>query len=234
MIAPLVTGASREAPSRLQARGWWPAAFALLLALQLVAAPPLAAARYDQGQRVEVTGIVSDPQGRPLSGIQVVLVASRNTFSFRELRRTDKDARRVAVTTNSTGEYRLEWPWDSYFNSFELLAGIPVPKGKSVDSLEVLERQDITRKMAAGSPVVIAVVVQNREFIDRFREFLASVKSDDERKVYGEMGKPDRVERVNYPDHVEATWWYFESGRAYRFRGGRLEQVVPFTPVTGR
>jgi hypothetical protein len=81
--------------------------------------------------------------------------------------------------------------------------------------------------------VVAAVVIHNRRVIDRFRDFLASVKSADEQRVYQEMGKPDRVERVQYPGSVEVSWWYFEAGRAYRFRDGRLEQVVPFDPVRG-
>jgi hypothetical protein len=47
------------------------------------------------------------------------------------------------------------------------------------------------------------------------------------------MGKPDRIRNVQYPRHLESSWWYFESGRVYRFRDGRLEQVVPFDPVRG-
>lgn len=205
------------------------AGFFLLLAL----AAPAGAARYAQGERIQVTGIVTGPEGRPLDGVRVVLEVSRNTFSFRELRRTDKDTRRVSAVTNAAGEYTLEWPWDSYFNRFELLVGVPVRR-RTGEALEVLERLDITGKVQAGSPVVVAAVVENRQFVDRFREFLASVKSDDERRVYEEMGKPDRVERVQYPDRLESSWWYFESGRAYRFRDGRLEQVVPFTPVRGQ
>ena len=62
---------------------------------------------------------------------------------------------------------------------------------------------------------------------------IASVKSDDEHRVYDEMGKPDEVKMVRYPDSVESTWWYFDRGRAYRFRDGHLEQVIPFDPVKG-
>jgi acyl-coenzyme A synthetase/AMP-(fatty) acid ligase len=68
---------------------------------------------------------------------------------------------------------------------------------------------------------------------DVLREFVASVHSDDERKVYDEMGRPDKVERVQYPERTEVSWWYFDAGRVYRFRDGRLEQVVPFEPVKG-
>jgi hypothetical protein len=193
--------------------------------------PPASAARYDQGQRVQVTGLVADRQGKPLDGIRVTLEVSRTYFSVRQLRRTQvDDVRRVSAVTNANGEYTVEWPWDSYFNHFELTAGVVVRKGRT-DRLEELAREDVTKRLLAGSPVVVSLVVENVKFLDSLRQFLALVKSEDERRTYDEMGKPDKVQRFEYPDHVEASWWYFESGRVYRFRSGRLEQVVPFTPV---
>ena len=203
------------------------------LALLLAALAPLAAARYAQGERIQVTGLVSDSQGQPIEGVRVVLAASRNVFSLREFRRVDQDTRRVAATTDAAGSFTIEWPWDSYFNKFELLAGVPVRKAGGREELQELARMDITSKVLTGSPVVTAVVIENRQFIDRLRQFLTTVRSDDERRIYQEMGKPDRVQTVRYPEHEEASWWYFESGRMYRFRDGRLEQVVPFDPVRG-
>ncbi|HKV07678.1 MAG TPA: carboxypeptidase-like regulatory domain-containing protein [Thermoanaerobaculia bacterium] len=209
-------------------------AFSWLLgaALFLSFVLPLAAARYAQGERVEITGIVSDAQGQPIENVRVMLVATRSYFSVRELRRTEGETRRVAATTDARGAYTLVWPWDSYFNQFELVAGVPVRKAKGGETLEVLAREDVTRKMK-GSPVVTSLAIQNRQFIDRLREFLASIDSDDERRIYEEMGKPDRIQRVESPGHLEESWWYFESGRMYRIRDGRLEQVVPFNPVQG-
>jgi 5-hydroxyisourate hydrolase-like protein (transthyretin family) len=202
----------------------------LLLAGALV---PAAAARYDQGQRVQVTGVISDVQGQPVADVRVVLEVSRSYFSIRQLRRTeDKDVRRVSATTNAAGEYTLNWPWDSYFNHFELVVGAPVhaPAGEKV---EEISREDVTRRVEAGSPVVVAVTVQNRRFLDNFRQFLASIRTDDQRKVYQEMGRPDRIRNVQYPGYLESSWWYFESGKVYRFHDGRLQQVVPFDPVHG-
>lgn len=199
--------------------------------LLLAAFSPVFAARYEQGERVQVTGIVADRNGRPLEGIRVTLEVSRSYFSLRQLRRTAADdVRRVSALTNAKGEYTLEWPWDSYFNHFELVSGVPVRKG-SEDRLEELAREDVTKRLLAGSPVVVSPVVENTKFLDSLRQFLAMVRSADERRTYEEMGRPDRVQRLEYPDHVEDSWWYFESGRVYRFRDGRLEQVVPFTPV---
>jgi hypothetical protein len=203
-----------------------------LLCLAVAGAPALAA-KYSQGERVQVTGIVSDAQGQPIPDVRVTLEVTRTYFSVRQFRRTDdKEVRRVSATTNAAGEYTLEWPWDSYFNHFELVVGLPVRTG-SGDRLEELSRQDVTRRLTAGSPAVVGVTIENRKFLDDFRGFLASIRTDDQRKVYQEMGKPDRVRHVQYPSHLESSWWYFESGRVYRFRDGRLEQVVPFDPVRG-
>jgi hypothetical protein len=206
-------------------------AAALTLFVILGVAGPASAARYDQGQRVQVTGLVSDRQGKPLEGIRVTLEASRSYFSVRYFRKTQADdVRRVSAVTNAKGEYTLEWPWDSYFNHFELTAGMAVRKGRT-DRLEELAREDVTKRLLGGSPVVVSLVIENAKFVESLRQFLAMVKSEDERRTYDEMGKPDKVQRLEYPDHVEDSWWYFESGRVYRFRSGRLEQVVPFTPV---
>ncbi len=205
-----------------------------VLLLSVVASIPTAAgaARYAQGERVQVTGNVTDAQGQPLSGVRVTFEATRTYFSVREFRRTeDKEVRRVSATTNAAGQYTLEWPWDSYFNHFEVVAGVPVRAKGGSEHLEELARQDVTRRVLAGSPAVVGVILENRKAFDNLRQFLGSIQTEDQRKVYQEMGKPDRIRNVQYPGYLEASWWYFESGRVYRFRDGRLEQVVPFDPV---
>ncbi|HET9212398.1 MAG TPA: carboxypeptidase-like regulatory domain-containing protein [Thermoanaerobaculia bacterium] len=204
-----------------------------LLAAILAPRPAAAASRYDQGQRIQVTGVVTDAQGQPLQGIRVVLEVSRTYFSIRSLRRTAApDVRRVSAVTDARGNFTVEWPWDDYFNHFELVAGIPV-RTRAGDTVQELARQEITRRVQAGSPAVVAVTIDNRQFLDNFRQFLASIKTDDQRKVYQEMGRPDRIRNVQYPGYLESSWWYFEAGRVYRFRDGRLEQITPFDPVRG-
>lgn len=205
---------------------------AALLTPVLAPAAPAVAAAYDQGQHIQLTGLVSDKQGQPLAGVKVVLEVSRTYFSMRHLRREAADMRKVSATTDARGEYTLDWPWDSYFNHFELTAGVPVRKGRT-ENLEELERIDVTQRTLAGTPIVTAIVVQNAAFITHLREFIAAVRTEDERKVYDELGRPDRVETVQYPGWAEVSWWYFDAGRVYRFRDGRLEQVVPFDPVKG-
>lgn len=208
------------------------AMLAVLAGMTAILPVPAAAAPYEQGQRIQFTGLVSDRQGQPLANVQVVLEVTRTYFSVRHLRREQVDTRKVRGTTNERGEYILEWPWDSYFNHFELVVGVPLRKART-EQLQELERLDVSKRAVAGAPVVSALVVQNAAFIVHLREFLASVRTDDQRRVYDEMGRPDKVETVKYPSWAEVSWWYFETGRVYRFRDGHLEQVVPFDPVKG-
>lgn len=206
------------------------AAALVVLAVGLIAARPAAAAPYERGAKVEVTGLVTGPDGSPLGDLRVVLEVQRLAFSLRERQRTVRDTRRIAASTDAQGQFSLSFPWDSYYNHYELVVGMPVRKPGG-ERLEVLERVDLTRRIEAGSPVVAAVVVENAGFVAKLRQFVAQVQSDDEQRVYAEMGKPDEVKVVEYPDHREASWWFFDSGRVYRFRDGRLTQITPFDPV---
>jgi hypothetical protein len=204
---------------------------ALILILATLPAPPRAyAAAYAQGERVRVTGVVTDAKGTPLPNVQVTLVASRSFFNLRQLKPSDKDLRRVAATTGPRGEYTIEWPWDTYYNRFEVQVGLPLRAGRE-ERLEVLARQDVTQLLAKGTPAVPALVVENAGLIDRVRQFRSELTSEDLKKVYDDMGDPDQVKKVRYPDHEEVSWWYFESGAMYRFSGGKLAEVVHFTPV---
>lgn len=218
-------------PSLLRSPWVW--TLLVLLAASPVAALPFTGARFAQGDRVQVTGAVTDPQGRPLSDVRVTFEATRTYFSVRRFQRTQtEEVRRVTAVTDASGQFTLAWPWDSYFNHFELVVGVPVRKARK-ESLVELVREDVTRRLESGSPVVTSLVVpaKNAEFLVKMRELIASIRSDDERRVYDEMGKPDKVERVVYPGRTEVSWWYFDAGRVYRFQDGRLEQVVPFEPV---
>jgi len=208
-------------------------AITAILALATLGAPPAAATPYNDNERVRFTGVVSDPAGKPVPGVEVVVEVSRRYLSLRQLRRAEKDARRVAALSNVQGEYSVEWPWDGYFNHFQLLAGVSVRHGKE-EHLEVLASEDVTERVLAGSPVVSPIVIHDRGVVDRLRDFVASVRSEDERRAYEEMGVPDDVKRVSYPgrrQETEVSWWYFEAGKVYRFRDGRLDQVERFDPV---
>lgn len=216
-------------PASLRPAALWPVA--LLLAAALLASPA-EAIRFPQGEKIQFTGVVTDRQGTPLEGVSVVLEVTRSTFSLRSLRNEPKESRRISTTTTAGGSFTLDWPWDNYFNRFEVLVGVPVRKPGG-ERLAVLSRLDVTDRLRGGSPVVATVVVENRKFVDTLRAFVASLKSADERRVYEELGKPDEVKRVVSGSSSEASWWYFDLGKMYRFENGRLAEVVPFEPVAG-
>ncbi len=195
-----------------------------------LSALPAAAARYERGAKIEVTGVVTGPDGSPMRDLRVVLEQRRETFDIRSFRRAVRDTRRIAASTDAQGQFTLSFPWDGYFNRYELAVGVPVRKPGG-ERIEVLERVDLTPRLDKGSPVVSAVVIENAAFVRKLREFVAQVQSPDEQRVYAEMGKPDEVKVVQYPDRREASWWFFESGKVYRFRDGRLTQITPFDPV---
>lgn len=210
----------------------------LLAGLALLAAsfaPPAAAlpgigSRYESGQRVEVKGLVTDPEGKPIDDARVVLELARETFDFRSFGRTKKKVTPVTATTNARGEFSIVFPWDDFYNHFELAVGVPV-RGPRGERFLALERKDLTRRMDKGSPVVASVVVQNAAFIRNLRSFLASVDSEDERRVYERMGRPDRVKITKHPGRDEVAWWYFQAGRVYRFVDGTLRGTDEFDPI---
>jgi hypothetical protein len=201
-----------------------------LLALALLVPPPAEGAqRFRDGDRVEVTGLVTDTEGRPLPGVRVVLEAARTQFDFRTFRRVRKDETRLTALTDERGAYALSWPWNGYYDVYELLVGVPVRKGQG-ESLHVLERVDLSRRLKPDAASVATVVVQDAELVRKLREFVDSIDSDDERRVYREQGKPDRVEATTGAAD-EASWWYFETGTVYRFRDGALVATERFDPV---
>ena len=201
------------------------AAVAVAAAL-LAALAPSVEARVARGDKIEVRGIVTDPEGRPLDDVRVVFEASRAVFSLREFRPVLRDTARVAAVTDAHGAYSLSWPWDGFYNHYELVVGVPVrtPQG---EELQVLERKEITRRLGRDAQVAVPVVVEHADFIHSLRRFLETVDSADEERVHRELGRPDRIEITGDAQ----SWWYFERGRRYDFRAGRLTEVKTFDAV---
>ncbi len=198
-----------------------------VVALLAALAPAAVAAPYAEGETVVVSGVVTDAAGAPLAGLDVTLEASRFAFDYRKLRRRVLHSTAIATVTDAAGRYELEWPWHPYFNRFELVVGLAAGGAGSA----ALERVDLSKRMGQGSPVVATVVVAEADFVETFQSFLDRLDSDDERQVYQEMGKPDKVHREVLQGESAVSWWYFANGKVYRFRAGRLESVDTFAPV---
>jgi hypothetical protein len=207
-----------------------PSLVSLLLLVVLIPTAPATAAPRSTGDRVPVTGVVTDGHGRPLANLQVVLEGSRVFFNLRRLRRDERHPRRLAATTNERGEFSLEWLWDDFFNHFTLRVAVPVRTAQG-EELRDLKEVDLTRRLEQQGPVVAAVTVEDTSFLEAFRDFLSTLDSSDERRIYREMGYPDKVDDLTLPDRTETAWWYFRRGQVVRFRDGQVYETGSFEPV---
>lgn len=185
---------------------------------------------FERGQKVEFTGIVTDADARPLQGVQVILEAERREFRARRMRKEPVDTFRVSATTGQRGEYTILWPWNSYYDRYYLLVAVPYRKAGR-DTLSVLQRYDITEKVKDVTPIVTPLEVKDVTFLNSLRSFLANVDTADEKRIYQEAGKPDKVENVGTGGAFGSTWWYFDTGKLYRFEGGELLETKDFEPV---
>lgn len=205
------------------------------------------ASLYREGEKVELRGVVTDAEGLPLPDMTVQLEIGRYAFDWRKFRKTKSHVHKAATTTDPSGAYAFEWTWYDYYNDFQLTVGMNVRDADLQERFQTLHRESIGPRVALGSPVVVDLIVRDSPFLDTrpspppptdeqtaatTRESASETGSDDERRIREEMGQPDRVQTLEYPDYDEVTWWYFEKGKAYRFREGKLQQVVRFEPVT--
>ena len=205
---------------------------AALLTLAIVLTTPLgvAAGPYVEGDFIEIAGTVADSSGVPIPDVHVLFRAAKKSFSVSKMGNSTRDQVQQKTETDPHGQFNFRWRWVDYYNRYEVLVVIP-RRSAAGDSFDILSQLDISKRIRKGSPVVIALTVEEGEFLDNLRDFLASVTTEDEKRVYDEMGNPDRVQKIEHPTHDEISWWYFQAGKAYRFRDGELLQVVTFDPV---
>ena len=198
--------------------------------IALIGAPVVVFA-YEDGELIEIAGTVSDGQGVPIPDIGVRFRAARRAFTVSKFGRATKDTVQMDTKTDPHGQFSFEWRWLDYYNRFEVQTGVP-SRSAAGESFEVLGFLDLDDRIEKGSPVVASLTVEDSRYLNTLRDFLESVDSDDEKRIYNEMGNPDRVQKIEHSDFDEISWWYFRSGKAYRFREGELDQVVHFEPVT--
>ncbi len=190
-------------------------------------------APYAEGERVRFEGIVSDPQGRPLPGVDVRLAASAPGFDWRSFSREVRESRTAPSRTDDRGRFEVEWAWDSGFREFELVVSVAVRRsGVEVD--QELERLDLGERVRQGAPVTAAVSVRRADYVRGVQAFVAALVTDDQRRVHQQLGLPESVDDQATAAGLESAWWYFELGRVARFLDGRLLEVESFPPVPER
>jgi hypothetical protein len=203
----------------------------LLVAGATILSPAGAArAPYETGETVRVNGVVTDAAGTPIGDLEIVIEAARLGLHLGPIGKAPKEVVRGATRTDASGQFALQWAWDPRFDRFELVVAVPV-QGPGGPDLHVLSRTDITRRVLQGSPVAMPTILEDVSFLETLRAFLAELDTADERRVYAEMGRPDRVETTRYPGRTEVSWWYFEAGKVFRFEDGSLAGSRTFDPV---
>jgi hypothetical protein len=223
-----------RSPSRTTADRPRAAARALAAVLALAAAAPAAASHpwgfpYEAGDGVRFEGAVADVSGRALAGVEVALEASTPRFDWRRLTSAPRVERQTA-TSDERGAFALEWSWDPAFRRFELVATLAEELAGRTLRHELV-RVDVTDRVKTGSPVAASLAIADGRFVERARAFLAAVATDDERRIWTELGLPESVDRLESPSGVEAAWWYYAAGRVARFRDGRLIELQSFDPI---
>lgn len=204
----------------------------ILVLAGLVLWSPTAAADgpYKPGEPVVFRGKVTDGQGQPVTGVAVVLNVSRNAFKVRRLSRETTDTLWIPGTTGADGVYEIAWRWDKYYNVFELKVALQVRRDGR-DTYQVFYEVDLTGNVLQGSPIEFPIVLEDTRELETLRDFLASIQSEDEKRIYHEVGLPDRIDGAKADYDPDRSWWYFAAGKVYRFRGGALDLVETFEPV---
>lgn len=206
------------------------------------APPPTNRSDYRSGAMVAFTGKVIDVAGEPLPGITVVLEVSRSELTLgqrlnpvRMLRRdsaTGTPTLHVLGETGADGVFRIEWSWNRRYDTFAVVAALPIRQRG--EELDVLRRVDVSLKVDGSPTIDVPIELEETPLLAWARKFFHpdAAPSADERRVYHEVGRPDRVDTAVTDYDPDSSWWYFEIGRVYRFREGRLDQVEHFEPVT--
>lgn len=202
----------------------------LLLALSLAA---VAEAQYPEGQVIEIKGAITDAGGAAAQGKTVRLEVYRRAFDLSSLNpRSSKKKGLVLreVETDEQGRYVLRWPWHDYYNRFELSVG-----DYGAEGFEVLERADLSQRMKQGSPVIVSFVLRREPSAAPVASSASPAEvgtaTAAQRAIRDRQGEPDLVDHLDLAYGRETTWWYFRSGRAYRFLDGELRDELVFPPV---
>ena len=208
---------------------------AILALLVGLTASDADAGPYRRGEYITITGQVRTLEGAPVGDVTVLFEASRRTFRLSKAFKSKKDrektdALQVPTETDAQGNYRFEWRWDPYFNNFELAVALPTGSSAS-QGFEIFHRTDFTDRIEKGSPVEVNLEVEDTAELTWLQRFVSDLASDDEHRIYNEMGRPDRIDTDERSTGTEISWWYFEHGKVYRFQGGELSQVTHFDPI---
>lgn len=186
---------------------------------------PVAAEGRD-GDVVRVEGQVLDQNGTPVSGVKVLLEATRTSFSWLKRKKTSEPPLQQLADVDDEGRFVIPWSRHRHYNEFSLAVAVDVTRGGKPD-FEILHRQDLTKAMNGEVPVNVFITLEKAGYVRWLQTYLEDRASEDEEQVFRENGRPDRIKT----EDRESSWWYFSAGKVIRFRDGKLDQVIHFDPV---
>jgi hypothetical protein len=201
----------------------------LTLSIGALLAVPLRGMAQEQTRTIQVSGVVSDAAGVPLPEVTVVFQAARRGLSLHGLRMETGKTQERRVVTNRRGLYTLRWPYDPFYNHFQVRVEMPIRKADG-EHTETLAQSELSGVRSASGPLVANLTVEHADRLRSLKKFLAQIDTKDERAIYQKMGQPEEVDGASQDDG-ETAWWYFAAGKVYFFRGGKLHETRDFAPV---
>ena len=204
------------------------AVFYGLLATCVAVTP--ADAKRKKGELVNVSGQVLDKEGAPVTGVTVILEATRSSYSWLKRQKTTEPPLQQLMPVDADGRFQIQWTWDRHHNEFTLVVAMQVTRSGTPD-FEILKLQDLTKIMDGTEPASsLTVDLEQAGYVRWLQTYLADQATEDEEKIFREMGRPGRIET----NDRESSWWYFEVGKVYRFLDGEIDQVIHFDPMESR
>lgn len=152
------------------------------------------AAAYRRGEYVTISGRVTDLDGAPVAGATVLFEPSRRVFRLSKMfkpkrNREQTDRLQIPTATDASGDYSFEWRWDGFYDTFELAIAVPLESGAQ-KTYEILHRTDFTDRMMDGSPVVVALEVEDTSRLSASRPWRPPVAGSAPQRPAGQTAPP--------------------------------------------
>lgn len=200
----------------------------MALLASLLGGLPVAADTVPEAPQVVIRGRVQDGEGRPLSGLDVILIRTKKTVDVRRLQWEESEAVLDRARTDAQGFYEIRAADDGSFASYFLRFNDP----SSFDAVRytALADEDISRRFRRGRPMVENRLVRGHRDWPKVQEEIARVGADSARgQLLRRLGLPERVETGTGGGREE--WWYYRRGVVYQFEGERVLGERRFDPV---